>query len=43
MRKLQTRTYIKGWCIMTAVILTPFIYLAILWVVVTIEDREMRK
>lgn len=26
-----------------AVILTPFIYLAILWVVVTIEDKEANK
>jgi len=28
---------------MTVVILTPFIYLAILWVVVTIEDKEANK
>lgn len=27
----------------TWVILTPFIYLAIVWAVVAIEDREMRK
>ena len=32
-----------GQIMSAAVILTPFIYLAILWVVVAIEDREINK